>query len=105
GWSLIAPGERTRQEALGESARQAAGLLGGASLMLVVAGVIQGHVTPPLSPAPRWGGAGRVPGILAAFLRLPGPPGARTPPPNPLPYKGRGRSNRLPFPCREGVGG
>src|SRR5262249_50236132 len=72
GWSLIAPGGRTRQEALGESARQAAGLLGGACLMLVVAGIIEAYVTPHFSQAVRWSVAGVSAVLLAAYLGFAG---------------------------------
>jgi len=46
GWALIAPGEQTRGQALRLASRDALGLLLGSALMLVVAGVIEAHVTP-----------------------------------------------------------
>ena len=46
GWSLIAPGDWPRREALRRTAREAFVLLGGACLMLVLAGVLEAYVTP-----------------------------------------------------------
>jgi uncharacterized membrane protein SpoIIM required for sporulation len=54
GWSLIAPGTLSRKDALRRSALDAFGLLGGAALMLVVAGIIEAHVTPHFSQPVRW---------------------------------------------------
>jgi uncharacterized membrane protein SpoIIM required for sporulation len=58
GWSLIAPGRLPRKEALRRTAFDAFGLLGGAALMLVVAGIIEAHVTPHFSQPVRWSVAG-----------------------------------------------
>jgi uncharacterized membrane protein SpoIIM required for sporulation len=58
GWSLIAPGRLPRKEALRRAAFDAFGLLGGAALMLVVAGIIEAHVTPHFSQPVRWSVAG-----------------------------------------------
>jgi uncharacterized membrane protein SpoIIM required for sporulation len=46
GWALVAPGEQTRRQALATASRDAMALVVGAALMLVVAGVIEAHVTP-----------------------------------------------------------
>ncbi|MGC9317704.1 MAG: stage II sporulation protein M [Armatimonadota bacterium] len=46
GWALIDPGDRLRLEALGEAARTAVVLLGGALAMIGVAAVIEGFVSP-----------------------------------------------------------
>jgi uncharacterized membrane protein SpoIIM required for sporulation len=58
GWSLIAPGRLPRKETLRRAALDAFGLLGGAALMLVVAGIIEAHVTPHFPQAVRWSVAG-----------------------------------------------
>ncbi len=46
GWSLVAPGYRPRAEALVSEARAAVELVIGTALWLVVAGVVEGFVTP-----------------------------------------------------------
>ncbi|HEY8526833.1 MAG TPA: stage II sporulation protein M [Acidimicrobiales bacterium] len=45
GWSLIAPGDRTRGEAVGEEARRAVVIALGLVLAFVVAGLIEGFIT------------------------------------------------------------
>src|SRR5262249_41171565 len=55
GWALIAPGELSRRDALRARSRDAFGLLGGAILMLVVAGHIEAFVTPHFGAVVRWG--------------------------------------------------
>lgn len=45
GWAVIAPGDRTRGQALGEEARRAGVIALGLALAFVVAGVIEGFVT------------------------------------------------------------
>ncbi len=42
GWALAFPGERTRMEAAADAGRQAATLMGGVLVMLLVAGVLEG---------------------------------------------------------------
>jgi uncharacterized membrane protein SpoIIM required for sporulation len=64
GWSVIAPGPLPRRDALRKAAPDAFGLLGGAAAMLVVAGLIEGHVTPHFPAAVRWS----VAFISAVFL-------------------------------------
>ncbi len=54
GWAMIAPGRYTRADALRRAAPDALGLLGGAALLLVVAGLIEGHITPHFPAAVRW---------------------------------------------------
>lgn len=46
GWALISPGDRLRLDALGEAARTAVVLLAGALVMIGVAAVIEGFVSP-----------------------------------------------------------
>jgi uncharacterized membrane protein SpoIIM required for sporulation len=66
GWALIAPGRLPRRDALREAAREAFGLLGGAAVMLVVAGCIEAYVTPHFPAWVRWS----VAGLSAVFLVL-----------------------------------
>jgi uncharacterized membrane protein SpoIIM required for sporulation len=68
GWSLIAPGELPRREALRRAAREAFTLLGGACLMLVVAGIIEAYVTPHFSQPVRWSVACSSAVLLALYL-------------------------------------
>ena len=52
GWALLVPGERTRREALIEKGGLAIKLLAGTIPMLIIAGTIEGFI----SPAPlHWG--------------------------------------------------
>jgi hypothetical protein len=46
GWSLIAPGDRTRSRALAREGRRAVSILIGLVLAFTVAGIIEGFVTP-----------------------------------------------------------
>jgi len=64
GWAIIAPGPYTRRDALRRVAGEAFGLLGGAAVMLVVAGAIEAYVTPHFPAAVRWS----VAGVSALFL-------------------------------------
>jgi uncharacterized membrane protein SpoIIM required for sporulation len=72
GWSLIAPGRLPRKEALRQAAFDAFGLLGGAALMLVVAGIIEAHVTPHFPQAVRWSVAGTSALALALYFGFAG---------------------------------
>jgi len=58
GWSLIAPGNLPRRDALRKAAPDAFGLLGGAAALLVIAGLIEGNITPHFPPPVRWSFAG-----------------------------------------------
>jgi uncharacterized membrane protein SpoIIM required for sporulation len=56
GWALLAPGDRTRGTALAEEGRRSVALVLGTALVFVVAGLIEGFVTPsPLPTAVRVG--------------------------------------------------
>ena len=52
GWAIVAPGDRTRTDALAEEGRRAAVIVLGLVLAFVVAGTIEGFVTP--SGLPTW---------------------------------------------------
>jgi uncharacterized membrane protein SpoIIM required for sporulation len=58
GWALIAPGALPRRDALRTAAGEAFGLLGGSALMLIIAGLIEAHVTPHFPASVRWSVAG-----------------------------------------------
>jgi uncharacterized membrane protein SpoIIM required for sporulation len=51
GWSLIAPGNVSRWDALRKASRDALPLVGGVVAMLIVAGCIEGFITPSPLPA------------------------------------------------------
>jgi uncharacterized membrane protein SpoIIM required for sporulation len=72
GWSLIAPGRRTRREALRQAAGAAFGLLAGCVLLLIVAGVLEAYVTPHFSKEVRWSVAGGSALFLILYLGLAG---------------------------------
>ncbi|HEY9556944.1 MAG TPA: stage II sporulation protein M [Acidimicrobiales bacterium] len=52
GWAIVAPGDRSRTEALAEEGRRAAVMVLGLVLAFVIAGAIEGFVTP--SGLPTW---------------------------------------------------
>ncbi|MFO0823069.1 MAG: stage II sporulation protein M [Gemmataceae bacterium] len=54
GWAFFAPGRLTRGEAYRAAAGDAFALLGGAILMLLVAGIIEAFVTPHFDATVRW---------------------------------------------------
>jgi uncharacterized membrane protein SpoIIM required for sporulation len=55
GTSLLLPGRRTRLVAFVETARESIALLGGAAVMLVMAGLLEGFVSPAVIPPPaKW---------------------------------------------------
>ncbi len=72
GWALIAPGPLPRRDALKKAAPDAFGLLGGAMVMLVFAGLIEAHITPHVSAPLRWSVAALSAILLACYLGLGG---------------------------------
>jgi uncharacterized membrane protein SpoIIM required for sporulation len=66
GWAIIAPGDRTRVDALAEEGRRSVVIVLGLMLCFVVAGLIEGFVTP--SGLPTWGRIGF--GIVVETLFL-----------------------------------
>jgi hypothetical protein len=50
GWAIVAPGDRPRSVALAEEGRRAAAIVLGLILAFVVAGTIEGFVTPSSLP-------------------------------------------------------
>ena len=52
GWALVSPGDRTRSDALVEEAQRAASIIIGLVIVFVIAGLIEGFVTP--SPLDTW---------------------------------------------------
>lgn len=56
GWAIVAPGDRPRAHALAEAGRRSVTVIGGLALAFIVAGIIEGFVTPsPLPTALRVG--------------------------------------------------
>jgi uncharacterized membrane protein SpoIIM required for sporulation len=68
GWSVIAPGGLPRRDALRWAAVDAFGVLGGAVLLLIPAGLIEAYVTPHCPAAVRWSVALASAVFLAAYL-------------------------------------
>lgn len=52
GWALVSPGDRTRSDALTEEAQRAASIVIGLVIVFIIAGLIEGFVTP--SPLDTW---------------------------------------------------
>lgn len=66
GWTLIDPGERRREQALGEEARIAVVMIAGVVLAFVVAALVEAFVTP--SHLPTWGRVGIGVVVEVAYL-------------------------------------
>lgn len=66
GWTVIAPGDRPRGEALADEGRRAVVIVLGLMLCFVVAGIIEGFVTPSDLPTPMRVGIGVL--VEASFL-------------------------------------
>jgi len=77
-WSWIAPGRRTRMQALAAEGRTAIGVALGLVVVLLVSGIIEGFVTP--SPLPTWARIGIgvvVEGLFLAYVFVVGRSAAR----------------------------
>jgi uncharacterized membrane protein SpoIIM required for sporulation len=72
GWALIAPGRLARRDAFRAASGDAIGLLAGACLMLVVAGLIESFVTPHFPAPVRWSVAAISGLLMVAYLGLAG---------------------------------
>lgn len=67
--AIIAPGRRTRGQALREDGREALSLVGGAGVLLVMAGLVEGFVSPAQIPTPlKLSFAGALAFLLALYL-------------------------------------
>ncbi len=65
GWSLISPGDRPRSVALAEEAQRAASVIIGLVIVFIIAGLIEGFVTP--SPLDTWARVSIGAAAFAAF--------------------------------------
>ncbi|HUG02156.1 MAG TPA: stage II sporulation protein M [Longimicrobiales bacterium] len=73
GSALLAPGRRTRGEALRRRGREAVGLLAGTTLLLILAGLVEGFLSPaPLPPAVKFGFAALFALTMFAYLTASG---------------------------------
>jgi uncharacterized membrane protein SpoIIM required for sporulation len=72
GWAVISPGQLPRRDALRLAAAEALGLLGGAAVLLVVAGTIEAYVTPHFPQSVRWTVAVLSALLLGGYLTLAG---------------------------------
>lgn len=81
GLAVIAPGERTRREALIEKGALAIRLLSGCIPMLILAGCIEAFISPlPVHPGYKFGVSAATAVALVAYLLKPGKPAAKTHP-------------------------
>jgi uncharacterized membrane protein SpoIIM required for sporulation len=75
GLAVLLPGERTRREALVERGTTAIKLLAGCIPLLVLAGLIEGFISPtPVHPAYKFAVSGATAVGLLAYLLKPSPP-------------------------------
>lgn len=75
GFALLLPGRRTRARALRETARESIALLGGSIAMLVLAGLLEGFVSPvPLPDFVKWTLGGLTAAGLVAYFAMAGRP-------------------------------
>lgn len=65
GWAALAPGDRTRSEALAEEGRRAVVIVLGLVVVFLVAGLLEGYVT--AAPWPTWARVGTGAVVWAAF--------------------------------------
>jgi uncharacterized membrane protein SpoIIM required for sporulation len=76
---IISPGRRTRGRALREDGRECLALVAGAGVLLIVAGLVEGFVSPAQVPAPfKWAFAALVAACLFLYLSLAGRSGSRS---------------------------
>lgn len=69
GSALVLPGRATRRDALVARGREAVSLLAGAAALLVIAGVIEGFISPAPLPRPlKWAAASAFALLLALYL-------------------------------------
>jgi uncharacterized membrane protein SpoIIM required for sporulation len=66
GWAFIAPGDRTRGEAMADEGRRSVVLVLGLAVAFIVAGIIEGFVTPSGLPTAARVGFGAL--VEAAFV-------------------------------------
>jgi uncharacterized membrane protein SpoIIM required for sporulation/uncharacterized RDD family membrane protein YckC len=78
--AILVPGRRSRRQALAENGREAVSLIAGTTMMLVIAGLIEGFVSPSDLPRPaKLAFAAVVALLLAAYLGFAGRGKTRTP--------------------------
>jgi uncharacterized membrane protein SpoIIM required for sporulation len=65
GWAIVAPGDRTRREALADEGRRSVVIVIGLVAVFAVAGALEGYVTP--APWPTWARVGTGAAVWAAI--------------------------------------